>query len=315
MDNFGHLGSIDPIKVTDSSSEIAGNAKANPEVYDSAAQLRPSDATTDAPKEEGPLESYTFRTSVADLKRIHRNNGSSLVRLIEFVLTVALSLLVMSEWDSTGSIIGTIPYIAVAVGFYALFKWILIRSAREQIKKAEGAVDTLEIYPDHIRYYVSRDGVLRRFFRVMPSEVVSVKYDKILFSFIADGIIYSIPVREISEKSALFDLIRPPVVKGARARDVREKCDLGAGASLFMWVLIDLSVSGLLLRGLLAAFSVWMPVLLTLLPLLLLSAVLIYRARGREVGTLFFAVAVVLTAVYLATDLIYLTEYFIGLIA
>ena len=263
---------------------------------------------------EIPVESVTFVATPAELRLIHKKGTRYFKHIIGFLLTVALTVIIDSVWESTGGIIGAIPYFAALCGLYALFLWAISYNVRNQVKRAEGLTDTLEIYSDHLKYYVYKDGVLHRFFRVCPQDVVNVRYDGKIFSFIADGIIYSIPVRHISENSRLFELIRNPAVKGSLPRDARECREPGEVMLTLMWLCLDLSLVGIVLRVFLSAFSVWIPIVMTILPLLLLTLVLLNRKRSRSVSAVFLGVAVLLCAVYLVTDLIILVDYFIGLI-
>ena len=172
-----------------------------------------SDAASGGQDSE-PIEKYSFRMTKKELAEVH----SGAFRIFYVTLMVAASIIsgfFLDNAYSEGNGLFSGWVIMASVYTVIILFLIMLRKGREkQINKGLELDEELLIFDRHVEYSSYREGVLKRFFRVESDAVESVSCTDRLFTFISEGIIYSIPRRVLTKDSRISEVVRMPSING-----------------------------------------------------------------------------------------------------
>jgi hypothetical protein len=162
---------------------------------------------------------------------------------------------------------------------------IMLRKGREkQINKGLELDEELLIFDRHVEYSSYRDGVLKRFFRVESDAVESVSCTDRLFTFISEGIIYSIPRRVLAKDSRISEVVRMPSINGVVPKSPMLCRNMPTLLTMTVYTLLPVSLINIVAVDVFASLAWWLPTAFLGLAALSFAICFLSRLAGRGVS-------------------------------
>lgn len=255
-----------------------------------------------------PIEKYSFKMTARELAEVH----SGAFRVFYVALLVVASLVsgifIDNAYTSGNGLFGGWAVMA-AVYTVVILMLVMIRKGREkQIIKSLELDDELTIFDRYIEYRTYKGGVLKRFFKVESEAVESVSCTDRIFSFISEGILYSIPRRVLVKNSRISDVVRAPSVNGVAPKNPMLCRSMPTFLLMTVYTLLPLSLANIMAVDAFASVAWWLPLVFLGFALISFAICFLSRLASRSIS----GILLVAATANLIFQFIFTLPYIIG---